>query len=766
MGTDAIAEACNKTTKEQEIRSGSALFLELTGWKIGGAIRLYSGEDIVLEFKFEEVNGERRIARKSTIDGTDSLVEAWGGWPLGASSSAVSIEFTLTETAWQIKVNQKRHPWLDFHFRRERTVSKWEIECLAESGSTVKPKVCEVQCASGDECRCGGEKCYSKPSPSHSNTSGCTADSSGAYCCEGTKKEVATLNTLSAGDVVSMVELAKDRENQPVDPDYMQRACESILAGDACSDLDPERFPTKKRKLQVVDKEMREDGPTGRMLVYIPAKGTTMHVSPWALVRAEANTQVVNFDSGPLDMTIDLGLNEIKIVAHTLPLEWGTYITRINKDYQFTLSRMRSVLQGGNQFSLTTSDVPELTVDLGCNSDYDWVDKEGTKCQGYSNWCTKQGFTTDNWRRDVCPGSSDCGFETRKSDDDRTALDACCICGGGSFAPRSSRPSPGPSPPPELNCPECFGEEDGSKLGISMTFTVQNGDYAKLESNVDLRNQLMNNVKTLVMATVTDGHLAAQDGTFIIVERGSIIIRVTCFPDEESKIDILLSSLKAQAATLESGIVEELKKGEYSGVLSGGDPTVVRSEPKEYELKSRKPQGSLSWFDRLFQSEFMPFMVGGGIAALASMICCFVLGGRRSSAAADIGNRELALPQSGPSAAATSQSEDRRSAPARQDKRDQYAGDYDYEQEDRERYQRMIAPYDESHGADDYDHGDDRDYGDDRGQNKSARSDRQERSMSRARSDVSNTSMGDGESKSLAAPQRGRRHHPSPRRNR
>ena len=64
---------------------------------------------------------------------------------------------------------------------------------------------------------------------------------------------------------------------------------------------------------------------------------------------------------------------------------------------------------------------------------------------------TNNGARDSN--EDACSSSTDC-FSTVYDDDDFTAADMCCICGGGASPSPSPPPSPPPSPQPSAPLPE------------------------------------------------------------------------------------------------------------------------------------------------------------------------------------------------------------------------------------------------------------------------------------------------------------------------
>jgi len=768
----------------QGVGKGQTLTIELTGWQIGGTININAGQDIALQVQMKEVLGKKKLVRRSQKNGNWRLDEAWGGWPLGANSAPVKFEFTLTESEWQTKVNGERHPWFDYKFIPPMpTITAYSLTDLTASSQSVADKVCTTKCkvGSGMECPSCDQNpntiCLSKPMPMAPRD--CGQDSSQEYCCEGTKRPVLPVNNIAEGDAVSMVNAIEG------DATYLDRTCASADIHGTCGDLKDIQSQSTVHKMRVLSKEVDEDGPTGRVLVFVPKLGTSLYMSSWSLLsETKAGRTATYPGGGDPSLVIDEATGQIRRAQgnSASQLSWGHYITRINDRYQFTMPRLRAFAAGSATYTITTSDVPQLTSDPTCVTDWQWRDRDGALCAKYQTnaWCTRTGLTTDAWHREKCfDVSGVCDFAAKADLNEKAASDACCFCGGGEFGavvtpvptpapPGPPTPVPTPAPSPPDQCAECFGEEeDGTKEGVIATFSVVNGDYPILSADEQLANDFKVAVKAAVVKEIEGLDSGFKDTTNVQVVAGSIQVIVRCWHAASDKVEAVFDMMKQKTDKIKDDIVIILTEDKYKLVVPGGARVEVVGTPSKVLLSGGGRQVNTgSWWEQLLASVGIDplYLAAGGAGVLVLLCCsCFAM---RSSGGAGAGNSQLPLPegydesqqatetkqpareQDSKSAASKENDDDDRRGDRRDDRRDDRKGD----RRDRDDRQEESRDDREEESRDDRDGK----------RSTSRRSDAQDRSLSRAQSDASMVEDGTGQ---LVPPhQRGRRHRPSPRR--
>lgn len=131
---------------------------------------------------------------------------------------------------------------------------------------------------------------------------------------------------------------------------------------------------------------------------------------------------------------------------------------------QFSQRRWQQSCQegdGGEKVALMVAMNPELEVK--CSDHPDWLDADGDDCEVYkaASWCTRVGVETEAWKG----AESQETLNDAKYKDAASALDACCVCGGGivdvkdKYGLLKGRQQPVPAPV-ELDDPADEGDLD------------------------------------------------------------------------------------------------------------------------------------------------------------------------------------------------------------------------------------------------------------------------------------------------------------------
>lgn len=439
-------------SSSEPITVGRTLTVTLSGWTIGGAIKIKStGEDVGLIFEFAKVNNVKFISRVSNYSNQLSIPETFGGWPLGPTSRAATLAFTLTASKFEVSVDNLRAPWFDFSSRGHTEFPGFEIVNLQMSAPpSVSDRICSIECFRGvnfedpeKECLCGLGSCTIKLPPSQPGDAQICSDSgSDGECCTGTK-ELLTLRTIDDGDAAVLAPLVPD------DPTFLDRACASADVHNTCVDIKKEQAnqgATSQNKVFIVSKERDNNQvETGRVIVYFPTSHARLAASPWMFIKMQPSVGTVQLTGNPY-LTIDQG------IAQVVGIEYGQgrhpisgvkpmhYITRLKQGSilsQFTMKRLTDLVATGAAYEIIYSDAPRLIVEEDCQSNPTWTDGQtaGFTCQRYGGqdggepWCTKFGLRTKAFKLEVCNGG-DCTFDQFKSNG-LSALDACCACGGG-----------------------------------------------------------------------------------------------------------------------------------------------------------------------------------------------------------------------------------------------------------------------------------------------------------------------------------------------
>lgn len=429
----------------EPIAVGQKITIQLSSWAIGGMIKIKgNGEDLPFVFELAVHKGEQVVNRWSNIGENPTLAENHGGWPFGAQPRAVKLQLAATNKAWQVSIDDKRMPWLDFKHPEGETYAGYEVSpSLPVVGTPVVDGItCSINCGAG-ECRCGGSDCQVKSTQGGANgqlPSCADAIGSSTECCTGAK-QVLDLDGIQEGDVVKVVDAVAQ------DPTYLDRACLAIGAFGLCPEIKKAQPAGGNlgSKLLVMDRLRDEETniPNGKVLVYFPSSHAKLVASPWMLVKDSGAERTVPL-TGPPGLMVDQGTGMVKLLNYDLnngnsALRFGDYLIKLEQDrvtWQYTPARLRQFAASGRQYSVIVSDAPRLLPEPRerCQSRVGWRDSATTPmgCARYGGedggepWCSKFGLQTPAWQRerDGVP------FDTFKRNGE-SALEACCACGGG-----------------------------------------------------------------------------------------------------------------------------------------------------------------------------------------------------------------------------------------------------------------------------------------------------------------------------------------------
>jgi len=424
----------NVQAMSSPITTGEKLTVKLSGWAIGGAIKIKGDgtDDVAFSFELKQQGDTKYISRSSTHQGTQSLPEVFGGWPLGPVSKPFEMDITLTASKWEVTLDGERTPWFDFRLAQGQPVNfpGYEIVDLVESEpSAVSPRTCSVICAS-EECLCGGGRCVVKL-----DSKFCTTGGSEGECCEGYATTY-TLDSITEGDDAVLVG----------DQAFLDRACASADVHNTCQDFKNQQSAGKV--VQVISKERDVSSSlTGRVSVFLSNSNAVLMASPWMLIPADESTrgEATATMTGNPHITIDQGTAQVVLIDYpslgrvdNVPTasKFISQLSQFGRNYQFTMDRLTAMANSGSQYTITYGNSPKLVTDPTCVSTPNWIDSQTNpkSCARYGGeggepWCTKFGVRTKAFRMSVC-GGQDCTFSAFARNG-VSALDACCECGGG-----------------------------------------------------------------------------------------------------------------------------------------------------------------------------------------------------------------------------------------------------------------------------------------------------------------------------------------------
>lgn len=126
----------------------------------------------------------------------------------------------------------------------------------------------------------------------------------------------------------------------------------------------------------------------------------------------------------------------------------GWWIQRLNEVYQYTGPRLQSLIESGEEFSVTF--VEEETPFGDCASDEEWSDSVDRTCSDYeaNQFCGHGGYPSQLFKDNaLCDVIDNCDFENFTTLG-VSARDACCDCGGGALLVPTPAPTPEPTPVP------------------------------------------------------------------------------------------------------------------------------------------------------------------------------------------------------------------------------------------------------------------------------------------------------------------------------
>lgn len=420
--------------RSSPITTGEKLNVKLSGWVIGGAINIKGDatDDIAFSFELNQQGDTKYISRSSTYQGTQSLPEVFGGWPLGPVSRPFEMDVTLTASKWEVTLDGKRTPWFDFKLAQGQIANfpGYEVVNLVESEqSTVSPRTCNIECAE-EECLCGGGRCFVKL-----DSKFCTVGGSDGDCCEGFPSTY-TLSSINEGDDAVLVG----------DHAFLDRACASADVHNTCQDFKKQQ--DAGTVVQVISKERDfSSSLTGRVSVFLSEANAVLMASPWMLIPAESSDrdeQTATMTGNP-HITIDQGTAQVVFVDYPslgridnvpTPQKFISRLSQDGRNYQFTMNRLTDMANSGRQYIIMYGNSPKLVTDTACVSTPNWIDSQTNpkSCARYGGeggepWCTKFGVRTKAFRISVC-GGQDCTFSAFARNG-VSALDACCECGGG-----------------------------------------------------------------------------------------------------------------------------------------------------------------------------------------------------------------------------------------------------------------------------------------------------------------------------------------------
>lgn len=142
-----------------------------------------------------------------------------------------------------------------------------------------------------------------------------------------------------------------------------------------------------------------------------------------------------DFDPGPMGLIITDQTGQVESVAgqaQRLGVKIGWYIFKLERHFPWSVYRWNAFKRAGYRFSVTFTDV---RMRPQCQ-DYPigWADSEGRSCFTYreKNMCSAYGTEGAGWTK--CQwhqvGCTEQTFASVKNND-VTAAEACCACGGG-----------------------------------------------------------------------------------------------------------------------------------------------------------------------------------------------------------------------------------------------------------------------------------------------------------------------------------------------
>jgi len=366
-------------------------------------------------------------------------VETWGllVQPLAGETY---VDFERTHEKWEVSINGKRTPWFDFE-----EFTHWSVRSVSWNNVNL-PKFslfyreCSTACATAECATCLHEGVASATSACRAispdkNRQCETQPGAQAQCCRGTAPPP-RFASLRPGNWVYMTS----------DEDLIERGCPAF-----------ENDAAKCMKLKALTMRVLKTDPNNRKVELwapaLPTEQNPVYVPVFLLApkAPEYSTIVIKNQDGVAEgikvNNENQYIYDVQPSAESVfgvPAHW--YMHRINNQ-PFTPERWSNRKAERAQFTITVVDT-ETNIFDSCGDQQGWKDSDGDGCDKYAEdgWCNMRGEITPKFKGNTnrCYLFFKCKFTVEdkrpKDHGGKTALDACCACGGGYFT--GDAPSP------------------------------------------------------------------------------------------------------------------------------------------------------------------------------------------------------------------------------------------------------------------------------------------------------------------------------------